>query len=112
MLVELHRMATPEDLGEGWCCACGQTFERSVVEAHLYTEDRVTLGELCPACLSRGPEHIERRIAEQAQWARMEADEMERAASETVDECPTLEEYQMLVRVTREPKHRSVEEAN
>jgi len=63
----------------------------------------MNLGELCPACLERGPEHIERWTRYRAQLAREEANEMERAASESVEDCPGIEEYRMLEQAVGRP---------
>ncbi len=79
MQIEVYQVLTPDDLGEGRCCACCRSFSRSVVEIHLLTDYRLDLGELCPACLERGPEHIQRKIDERAEVARRTAKEMERA---------------------------------
>ncbi len=112
MQVEVWQVATPNDLGKGACCACGLVYERSVAEIHLLTDYRLDLGELCPACLERGPEHIERRIQERAEWARRTAEELERAASEYVEDCLSIEDYRMLERATGRPRYGSLEEAD
>jgi hypothetical protein len=47
-----------------------------VAEIHLLTDYRMDIGELCPACLESGTEHIERWIRYRAEQARIEAEEM------------------------------------
>jgi hypothetical protein len=104
---------TPEDLEvKGWCCVCRARYESSVAEAHLITDFRMDLGELCPACLERGDEHIERVIQKRAELLRMKADAYERAASEYVEDCPSIEEYRTLERAIGRPRYGSLEEAD
>jgi hypothetical protein len=112
MRVEVWQVLTPDDLREGKCCVCWLRFQRSVAQVSLLTDARMELGEVCLACLERGPEHIERRICEQAELARITAEEMERAASESVEDCPSVEEYRMLERAICKPRYGSFEEAD
>ena len=112
MQVEVWQVLTPDDLGKGRCCTCGLVYGRSVAEIQLLTEYRLDLGELCPACLERGPEHIERWIRYRAEQARTEAEELERVASEYVEDCPSVEVYRMLERAIGEPRYGSLDEAD
>jgi hypothetical protein len=112
MRVKVLQMLTPDDLCDAWCCACRRRFPRTVAEIHLFTDERMDLGELCLACVEAGPEQIERGIRRRAEEARIEAEEMERAASETVDDCPSIEEYLVMERAIGKPRYVSFEEAD
>lgn len=112
MQVEVWQVLTPDDLGKGGCCACGLVYGRSVAEIHLLTDNRMDLGEVCPACLERGPEYIQRKIDERAEAARRTAEELERAASEYVEDCPSVEEYRLLEQAIGRPRYGSFEEAD
>jgi hypothetical protein len=112
MKVKIRQALTPEDLCEARCCVCRRTFYRSVAEAYLFTDFGMDIGEICPACLEAGPEHIEREIQDRARDARADAEELERAAAEPVEDCPSIEEYLAMEQAIGEPRYASFEEAD
>jgi hypothetical protein len=112
MRVEMLQAYVPEDLGPVSCCACGLAFLSSVAEVHLLTDARENVGKLCLACLAEGPEHIERAIQRQAWWAQLNADFMQRAAGECVEDCPTVEQYLALEGAIGEPRYGSLDKAD
>jgi hypothetical protein len=91
---------------------CRRAFCRSVAEAYLFTDFGMDLGEVCPACLDLGPEHMEERIGERALNARIDAEQLERAASETVEDCPSVEEFLAMEQAIGQPQYASFEEAD
>jgi hypothetical protein len=112
MRVAVRQMLTPEDLGEARCCACGKRFFRSVAEAYLLTDTGMDMGEICPSCLGRGAEHIEKHMEQNAYWARLNAEALGRAAAELVEDCPSLDEYLAMEQAIGQPRYASFEEAD
>jgi hypothetical protein len=114
MNIELMQTHVPEDLGPEKCCACGLVFEQGPAVAWLFGEGQPPLhvGYVCPRCLSRGPEYIEKRMRQNAVWAWRAAEEAERIAQESVEDMPTLAEYEGFARWFGGPRFASIEEAN
>lgn len=117
MVVELGWTMSASDISEARCCVCNQTFTREVIEAHLVSDsDRLHLGEVCPECIERGRDHIEARMRwnlrmssmMQIAQARMEA----RASAETVEACPSSEEYAAFKAGVGGPRYAPQEEAD
>ncbi len=70
------------------------------------------LGGVCLACLEAGPKHIEEWIKERALNARIAAEELERAADELVEDCPSVEEFLAMEQAIGEPRYASFGEAD
>lgn len=117
MVVELSWIISDTDIREAKCCVCRGKFTREFVEAHLVSDsDRLHLGEVCPECLHRGAEYIERRTLKNLEFSTMLSESQlymeRRALTETLEVCPSPEEYEMLKAGVGGPRYATMEEAN
>lgn len=116
MRVELSWTISAADLGPGRCCVCRKGFERGIIEAHVISDaDRLDLGEVCPACLETGEEHIERRTHAELRLSIMGMDRQlrmeKRAIVEGLEACPSFAEYTALEAACGGPRYATDEEA-
>jgi hypothetical protein len=84
------------------CYFCGSKFAAHVVTADAFTDNEglpIFCGHVCPGCIERGEEWLERRLESNAAWARAEAEEKEVLRLEGVSESPTVEEYRLFERI-------------
>ena len=51
MLIELWRKVLATDYSRSCCGICGNDFERGTVFAVAFTNNRESIGEMCPPCL-------------------------------------------------------------
>ncbi len=92
MIITLQQTASNDDSGEMKCYLCAEKFYVGAVTCWAVGEDNTLLGDVCPKCLQRGPEHIQELLDSKAFWSRLEAEEAERIAAEGISDCPTLDE--------------------
>ncbi len=82
------------------CFFCSGGFVAGAVVANALTDDgQMFCGHVCPGCIARGEEWLERRLRSNAEWARDVAGEEEKLSLEGVSDIPTLEEYRMFERI-------------
>jgi hypothetical protein len=82
------------------CYFCWGRFPEGAALANAISDDgQVFCGHVCPDCIGRGEEWLERRLESNAEWARDIADEEEELSLEGVSEIPTLEEYRLFERI-------------
>jgi hypothetical protein len=113
MRVEVVWTVSSADVGEQSCAICGGRFWLGSATAQAVSDSEgAVLGEVCPACLSAGPEHMTRELELRARWSRLQAEWDEAIAAEPFSEdCPTLDEYLALEAALGAPLHATLEEA-
>ncbi len=72
---------------------------RDMLAEALNDAGDVSAGHVCPECLERGAEWLERQLEVDAEWEREEAEEAEELSREGVSEMPTVEEYLLFERL-------------
>jgi hypothetical protein len=97
MRIELETIEPHHHLGHMLnCYFCWGRFPEGAALANAISDDgQVFCGHVCPTCIGRGEEWLERRLRSNAEWARDIADEEEELSLEGVSEIPTLEEYRL-----------------
>ncbi len=111
MRVELLQATAPSDLVRVDCCVCGLLYEQGPALALLTSDSGAASGLVCPRCLGRGEEHIEKKLQWNAECASMAAAEAEQLASEVIEDLPTLEQYEAMARWFGGPRFNSEAEA-
>jgi len=117
MRIELSWTVCASDLRATLCCVCRRRFERGVIEADLISgSDRLHLGEVCPACLARGAEYVERRMQSNLRFSIMLSETQiymeKRAVEEDLEVCPSWEEYRVFEAGCGGPRYATAEEAD
>jgi hypothetical protein len=97
--------------GDQPCAICEKPFWLGPATAQAISDDDVILGEVCPACLLAGPEHMADQLERRAMWSRLQAEEDEVFAGEDFGDVPTLDEFLALEAVLQTPLYATVEEA-
>lgn len=93
MRIELRQTGSNDDLGEQQCCICRGRFYLGAATCFAISErSNILWGEVCPACIERGPEYIQCVFDRKACWSRMSARIDTETAEEGVSDCPTLDE--------------------
>lgn len=93
MIITLQQTGIADDVGEQHCCICRRRFHMGTAMCWAISEgDNVLWGQVCPACIERGPEHIQGTFEHDAWWARIIAEQKTSAAEEGISDCPTLDE--------------------
>jgi hypothetical protein len=78
------------------CFFCSGGFVAGAVVANALTDDgQMFCGHVCPGCIARGEEWLERRLESNAIWSREVAEEDEELSREGISETPSLEEYRL-----------------
>ena len=111
MRIVLERTLIAGDVGEQRCSIRRRKFWLGAASALAVSDGDVLLGEVCPACLEGGAEHMEAELETRARWSRWIADLDERLATEGFDEPPSASEYLMLETVYRTPRYGDCGEA-
>lgn len=94
MRITLQQTGSKDDMGKLQCCICSQFFYLGPVTCWALAEvSNIHWGDVCPVCIQRGAEYIQRRLDHEAWSARMEADQAEKAAAEGIADCPTVDEF-------------------
>ncbi len=109
--VELLQATAPRDLVRVDCCVCGLLYEQGPALALLISDSGAAAGLVCPECLQRGAQHIEKKMQWNAEYARIAAAEAEQIASEVIEDLPTLEQYEAMARWFGGPRFDSEAEA-
>jgi hypothetical protein len=82
------------------CYFCWRRFPEGAAVANAFSDDgEMFCGHVCPECIGRGEEWLERCQASNAEFARDTADEEEAMRLESISEIPTLEEYRLFERI-------------
>jgi len=98
MRITIHQTGSDADLREQRCCVCRQRFYLGPASCLLFSGcdsgrgKEVLWGEVCPACIEGGPDHIQGWLDGRARWSRMIAEQETEAAEEGITDCPTLDE--------------------
>ena len=111
MRVEVTWTACREHVGDQPCANCGGRFWLAAATAYAVSDRGILLGEVCPACIAAGPEHMATELERRARWSRMVAAQDEEFASESFEECPTLDEFLALEAALGAPLFATIEEA-
>lgn len=116
MRVEMSWTVTASDLRRTLCCVCRKDFVCGVIQADLVSDsDQLHVGEVCPACLERGADYIERTIRFELRMSSTMAERqarMERRASEEcLEVCPSFHEYGIFEAGCGAPRYATDEEA-
>jgi hypothetical protein len=82
------------------CYFCWGRFPEGAALANALSDDgKIFCGHVCPECIGRGEEWLERRLQSNAEWARETAREEDAMRLEGISHVPTLEEYRMFERL-------------
>jgi hypothetical protein len=93
MRITLQQTGSKDDLGKAGCCLCHRDFYLGPVTCWAISErSNILWGEVCPACIEHGPEHIQRRLDMAALGAQVDAQQRTETAEEGVTDCPTLDQ--------------------
>jgi hypothetical protein len=92
MRITLQQTGIQGDVGEQKCCICRRRFHLGPAMCQAVDESNVLYGNVCPACVEQGPEHIRGELQYHAWWTRVIAEQETAAANEEVTDCPTLDE--------------------
>ncbi len=115
MFIELERTLAPEDMGNTRCAACNQDFELGCVTAWMMSDVRIHLGFICPDCLKHGADWIEQKIVKRHEvdllFHEIAINQCRAISSESMAECPSVEEYRTLEKVYGTPRYRNGDEA-
>jgi hypothetical protein len=74
LIIQLERIATPEEMGPEECAICTGSFEQGVVLAWAATEGRGEMGAVCPQCVEHMGRHPSGRFPTIAEYRRLEAE--------------------------------------
>ena len=111
MRIEVVWTLVPAHTGDQPCAICRKRFWLGAAAALAISDSDVLLGNVCPACLHAGPEHMADELEQRARWRRLQAKEDESVAAEPFGDCPTLDEFLALEAALGSPLHATVEEA-
>lgn len=92
MRITLQQTGIAGDIGEMECCICRRSFYLGTAMCWAIDESNVLWGHVCPACIERGPEHIQKECEFRAWSLRMQAEQATKSAEEGISDCPTLDE--------------------
>jgi hypothetical protein len=101
MRIELETIESRYRLGHMLrCYFCWGRFPEGAAVANAFTDDgQMFCGHVCPECVGRGEEWLERRLEWNARFSREIAEEDEELSREGISEVPTLEEYRLFEQI-------------
>ena len=108
MRVEVAWTMSPAHMGDQPCAICRNRFWLGPAMAVAVSDGEAVLGEVCPACLLAGPEHMRDELERRARWSRLQAEEDEALAAEPFGDCPTLDEFLALEAALGSPLYATV----
>ncbi len=111
MRIVLKRTLSGDDMGEMRCGICSRQFWLGACTADAVSERNVHLGEVCPACIEGGVEHMQWWLDESARWSARIAEQDAEHAAEGFTEVPVPEEYAMLEKIYRTARYPTGQEA-